>query len=120
MHVITEKHPIRLDWEEGTKPYTPVELNKLFAWAREHDVQAGGIYDARSAAIIVWSDPWTTPEGKRHSEPIYSFFFAWGEAPCLVAADVDQEPYRHTISDAMRALGALELAALGRVKHGKE
>jgi hypothetical protein len=34
---------------------TRPELDALFRYARAHDVELGGRYDARSAAINVWS-----------------------------------------------------------------
>ncbi len=36
-------------------PYTCPELDALFGYAPEHDVERGGRYDARSAAINLWS-----------------------------------------------------------------
>ena len=38
---------------------------KAMTYARSHDVERGGVYDARSAAINIWSKPWITPELRR-------------------------------------------------------
>jgi hypothetical protein len=47
-------------------------------YARGHDVERGGIYDARSAAINVWSHSWTTPELRQASKLIGTITLAWG------------------------------------------
>lgn len=49
--MITTRHPVEF-------PYTRPELEALFRDARDHDVEQGGRYDARSAAINVWSHHW--------------------------------------------------------------
>jgi hypothetical protein len=36
-------------------PYTPAELEAIFRYAREHDVENGGRYDAHAACILFWS-----------------------------------------------------------------
>jgi hypothetical protein len=38
--------------------YTGQELHALFRYAHAHDVEQDGRYDARSAAINVWSHHW--------------------------------------------------------------
>jgi hypothetical protein len=40
------------------------------AYARAHDVERGGMYDARSAAINIWSHSWLTLELRQASELI--------------------------------------------------
>jgi hypothetical protein len=45
--------------------YSRQELNALFRYANEHDVERGGHYDARSAAINVWSHPLAAPGDAR-------------------------------------------------------
>ena len=47
------------------------------AYARAHDVERQGVYDARSAAINVWSKPWSTPELRQASELVGSIYLAW-------------------------------------------
>jgi hypothetical protein len=45
--------------------------------ARTHDVERGGAYDARSAAINVWSCLWDTPEHRQASELIGTVYIVW-------------------------------------------
>ena len=47
----TERHEVDL-------PYSEAELHAIFALACTEDVDAGGRYDARSAAINIWSHSW--------------------------------------------------------------
>jgi len=95
--------------------YTRQELDALFAYAREHDVENGGTYDARSAAINVWSHHWHNPATMEESDTIGTFYFRWGDAPALWEIECDEG---FSLEDLMAELGRLELAALGRVKHG--
>jgi len=41
--------------------YTRQELEAIFRLANAEDVEKGGRYDARSAAINVWSHHWLNP-----------------------------------------------------------
>ena len=79
--MLTTRHPIDF-------AYTPQELQALFRYAHDHDVEQGGRHDARSAAINVWSHHWLNAATQEASETIGTFYFHW------------------------------ELRALGRVKHG--
>lgn len=45
----------------------------VFARARRFDVDAGGRFDARSAAIVVWS----APDAVESSEPIGTVYVRW-------------------------------------------
>jgi hypothetical protein len=49
--MLTTRHPVDF-------PYTRPELDALFQYARDHDVEKGGRYDARSACIILLFGPW--------------------------------------------------------------
>ena len=49
-------------------PYTRPELDALFQYARDHDVEQGGRYDARSACIILWSHHWLNDATRAESE----------------------------------------------------
>jgi hypothetical protein len=53
--------------------YTRQELEALFRCAREHDVDRGGPYDARSAAVNVWSHHWAHPATRDESNIIGTF-----------------------------------------------
>jgi hypothetical protein len=94
--------------------YTPEELQALFRYAHEHDVERGGHYDARSAAINVWSHHWAHPATHEESETIGTFFVHW-EPPVLWEIETDEG---FSLEDLMQELGRLELNALGRVNHG--
>jgi hypothetical protein len=50
---------------------------KAMAYARGHDVERGGVYDARSAAINIWSHSWLTPELRQSSVLIGTIYLAW-------------------------------------------
>ena len=53
----TTRHPVDF-------AYTPQELQALFRYAHDHDVEKGGRDDARQRAINVWSHHWhTAPRG---------------------------------------------------------
>jgi hypothetical protein len=72
--MLTTRHPVDF-------AYTRPELEALFHYARAHDVEKGGRYDARSAAIILWSHHWLHPATREESETIGSFYFRWGDTP---------------------------------------
>lgn len=95
-------------------PYIPQELQALLRCAREHDVERGGHYDTRSAAIIIWSHHWAYPAMHEASETIGTFDVHW-DPPALYEIETDEG---FGLEDLMQALGWLELQALGRVKHG--
>jgi hypothetical protein len=95
--------------------YSRQELEALFQYARDHDVEAGGRYDARSACIILWSHHWLHDATRAESETIGSFYGRWGETPVLWQIETDEG---FSLEDLLQALGRLELQALGYVKHG--
>jgi hypothetical protein len=94
--------------------YTPQELQALFRYAREQDVERGGHYDARSAAIMIWSHHWAHAATREASETIGTFYVHW-DPPALYEIETDEG---FSLDDLMQVLGRLELQALGRVKHG--
>ena len=106
--MLTTRHPVDF-------LYTRPELEALFRYARAHDVERGGCYDARSAAIILWSHHWLHPATRDESGTIGSFYFHWGDTPALWEIETDEG---FSLKDLLQALGRLELDALGRVKHG--
>jgi hypothetical protein len=105
--MLTTRHPVDF-------PYSRRELGALFRYAHAHDVGKGGHYDARSAAINVWSHHWTHDATREASEIPGSFYFSW-EPTTLWEIETDEG---FSLEDLMRELGRLELKALGRVKHG--
>ena len=94
--------------------YTRPELDALFRYAREHDVEHGGRYDARSAAIIVWSHHWANDATRKESDILGSFYVRW-DTPALWEIETEEG---FSLEDLMAELGRLELQALGYVKHG--
>jgi hypothetical protein len=75
----------------------------------------GGRYDARSAAINVWSHHWLHPAARGELEIVGSFYVHWAPPPRLYAIETDEG---FSLGDLMQELGRLERKALGRVKHG--
>lgn len=64
--------------------YTRQELEALFRYAHENDVEKGGHYDARSAAVNLWSHGWQHPATREEPETIGTFYFrCWGLAGAL-------------------------------------
>jgi hypothetical protein len=106
--MLTTRHPVDF-------PYTRPELDALFRYANDHDVERGGHYDARSAAINVWSHHWQHPATREESEIIGSFYVHWTATPRLYEIETDEG---FSLEDLMQELGRLELQALGYVKHG--
>ena len=104
----TTHHPVNF-------AYTHPELEALFRYTREHDVDEGGHYDARAAAINVRSHHWVHPATWEESETIGTFYFYWAPTPMLWEIETDEG---FTLEDLMAELGRLELDALGYVKHG--
>jgi hypothetical protein len=94
--------------------YTRHELESLFRYAHAHDVERGR-YDARSAAINLWSHHWLHDATRQESEILGTFYVRWGEAPVLYEIETDEG---FALEDLMAELGRLELQALGFVKHG--
>jgi hypothetical protein len=94
--------------------YTRQELDALFHYAHEHDVEKGGHYDAHSAAIIVWSHHWAHDAAWEESE-IIGTFYVYRDQASLWQIETDEG---FSLEDLMQELGRLELQALGRVKHG--
>ena len=78
------------------------------AYAHAHDVERGGIYDGRSAAINVWSCPWDTPEHRQESELVGTIYLAWN-TPHADLATIRQIDVEHgwRLADVERHLALL-------------
>jgi hypothetical protein len=107
--MLTTRHPVEC-------PYTPQELEALFRYANDHDVDKGGRYDARSAAVNIWSHHWLHPGTKEESETIGTFYVHWAPTPMLYQIETDEG---FSLEDLRQELGRWELQALGYVKHGE-
>jgi hypothetical protein len=105
--VLTTRHPVDF-------AYTHPELEALFRYAHAHDVEQGGHYDARSAAITVWSHHWAHPATREESDVIGTFYVRW-DPPVLWEIETEAG---FGLEELMAVLGRLELDALGYVKHG--
>jgi hypothetical protein len=77
-------------------------------------MERGGHYDARSAAINVWSHHWLNDATHEASEISGTYYFHWEP---LARWEIESDE-GFSLEDLMQALGRLELNALGRVKHG--
>jgi hypothetical protein len=93
--------------------YAHQEQTAIFRIVYEEDVDRGGYYDARSAAINLWSHHWQQPATWDESTLMGTFYFHW--APPELWQIETEEGF--SLEDLMQALGRLELKALGRVKH---
>jgi hypothetical protein len=105
--MLTTRHPVDF-------PDTRQELEALFRYANEPDVEKGGRYDARSAAINVWSHHWGNSATREASETIRTFDVHW-DPPALDEIETDEG---FSLENLLQELGSLELKALGYVKHG--
>ena len=63
--------------------YAHDEWFALFEGAERADVDKGGRYDRREAAISVWSRPWTTDATRHDSETIGPFYIKWADDNCI-------------------------------------
>jgi hypothetical protein len=106
--MLTTRHPVDF-------AYTRPELEALFRYARSHDVDKGGRYDACSAAMNLWSHHWQHPATQHDSALLGTFYFVWGEAFRLWEIETEAG---FSLEGLMAELGQLELQALGYVKHG--
>ena len=106
--MLTARHPVDFS-------YTRPELEALFRYARAHDVEQGGTYDTRSAAINLWSHHWQHPATHHDSALLGTFYVAWGDEPRLWEIETEAG---FSLEDLMAELGRWELDALGYVKHG--
>jgi hypothetical protein len=77
-------------------------------YARGHDVERGGVYDARSAAINIWSRPWDTPEHRQASELVGTIYLVWhtphAHLATITQLDVEQGS---TLADVERHVALL-------------
>jgi hypothetical protein len=106
--MLTTRHPVDF-------AYTRSELQSIVDYARAHDVEQGGRYDARSAAIILWSHHWGHPATREESDVIGTFSVRWGDQPTLWQIACEEG---FSLEDLMGELRRLERQALGQVKHG--
>jgi len=104
----TTRYPVHLS-------YTHDELLALFEAAERGDVDTGGRYDRRGAAINVWSHPWTTDATRHDSETIGTWYVTWADDNCIDQIECDAG---FDLTDLLHELAVLEDIALGYRKHG--
>jgi hypothetical protein len=97
--------------------YTYEELLALFETAERQDVDNGGRYDRRGAAINVWSHPWTTTATRYDSETIGTFYVHWADENRIYQIECDAG---FDLEDLLHELAVLEETALGAGKHGRK
>ena len=97
-------------------PYSREELQSLFAAANELDVTQGGRYDARGAAIIVWSHHWGNLATQIDSDILGIFYTHWADENRIWQIEI-QEGFG--CDDLLHELAELETKALGHIKHGR-
>jgi len=95
--------------------YTRRDLLRLFAFANEHDVEKGGRYDARAAAINVWTHSWVNKATRGESSTMGTFYVYWAEENEIYQIELDEG---FSLEDLRKELGVLEEKALGRKIHG--
>jgi hypothetical protein len=78
-------------------------------------VEKGARYDARSAAVNMWTHHWQHPATIGASDPIGTVYCRWADTPALWEIETDGG---FSLEDLMHELGRLERQALGRVTHG--
>jgi len=103
-------------WHQVNLSYSREELQKLFAAANEADVTEGGRYDARGAAIIVWSHHWGNLATQIDSDILGIFYVRWADENRIWQIETHEGFDR---DDLLHELAELETKALGHIKHGR-
>ena len=95
--------------------YSNEQVSALFRCAASSNVRRGGVYDGTIGHIVQWSRPWSSPDDKWVSEPVFIFHLRRGSDGGLWGVE-----YRTGTGEAAAwaALGHLEEAALGARVYG--
>jgi hypothetical protein len=86
---------------------THQQAMKALTYARGHDVERGGMYDARSAAINIWSHSWRTPELRQSSALIGTIHLSWHTPGHHVTITELHVEHGFTLADVERHLELL-------------
>jgi hypothetical protein len=108
---VTETTAVEVDYQ-----YTREELQALFDVAYGEDVTRDGRYDARSGALTIYTQPWTTEGLSAESTRMGSFAAVWGQGNRLWQLELEAG---FSLEDLLEELGSLEQKALGRKMHGQ-
>lgn len=107
--MLTSTYPVELGYHRD-------DLLALFATASQADVEDGGRYDARGAAINIWTHGWHHKGTREESETMGTLYFRWGDDTCYLYEIECDDGFEK--EDLLRELGSLEEQALGRRVHG--
>ena len=88
----------------------------MFALAHAEDVEKGGRYDARSAAINIYTHSWTTPWDRNETTIMGTLYCAWADENRICKIELDEG---FSLEDLLTELGTLEAKAFGRKIHGR-
>jgi hypothetical protein len=70
--------------------YAPEQLHAMFDLARAQDVEKGGRYDTRSAAINIYTHPWNSPTMQEESTLMGSIYVFWAEENRLWRIEIEE------------------------------
>jgi hypothetical protein len=107
--MLTTRHPVDF-------AYTHQEIQALFRYANDHDVEKDGRYDARSAAINIWSHHWAHPATREESETIGTFDVHW-DPPRFYEIETDEGFSLEDLPSLAPELEALAAWAYPRARH---
>jgi hypothetical protein len=79
------------------------------------DVETGGRYDARRAALHLWSHCWSNDATRDDPEPMGTFYVRWGEENGIWLIQTEAG---YTLDELLQELGRLERIALDHMVHG--
>jgi len=96
--------------------YTKEEVTELFKIAHAEDVGKGGRYDLRGAVIYLWPNPQVSLTKRRKPKPMGAFYFQMRNHSGIWKIYANRGV---GLADLLYELWALELKALGQVKHGR-
>jgi hypothetical protein len=65
-------------------------LKKVFLYCHQSDVERGGIFDGRSAAVNIYTRPWKTPQDRAISQLVGTFSVNWLTGEVSIQEDSSQ------------------------------
>lgn len=105
--------------ESIIRRYGADAMRRIWRKARDEDVEQGGRFDARSAAINLYSQPWPTDGSRDESELMGTAYFVWGNENRLDRIEVEDDE-KFTEEEVLRAFaGLIERALKQGVDHAE-
>ena len=96
--------------------YDPVDLEKMFRYAKAHDVESNGRYDIRATPRInIWTHTWSNPGCKAESCLMFMVEFDLETASLMSVMLLSGHDWEAFLDELAR----LETAALGHPVFGK-